>query len=71
MLTDSLRALHLEAAGYKVQISEFTSLEHTQRNSLILAIKRRDSFDPTPILHQIQTLKDFYGIKDFVLTSVR
>ena len=69
MVTDSLRALFLEAAGYKVQISEFTSLEHTQRNSLIMAVKLPAPVDPAPILRQIQALKDFYGISEFKLET--
>lgn len=38
-LTDGLRGLKLEAAGYEVAMIEFTSLEHTARNIMIKAIK--------------------------------
>ncbi|MBI3367937.1 MAG: SAM-dependent methyltransferase, partial [Burkholderiales bacterium] len=40
MLTDGLRALLLEAAGYDTQVFEFISLEHTNKNKMILAVKR-------------------------------
>ena len=39
ILTDGLRALKLEEAGYKVSCIEFTSLEHTARNIMIRAVK--------------------------------
>ena len=41
MLTDSLRALYLEACGYETKVFEFISLEHTNKNKMILAVKRR------------------------------
>jgi hypothetical protein len=40
MLTDSLRALYLEACGYETKVFEFISLEHTNKNKMILAVKR-------------------------------
>jgi hypothetical protein len=41
MVTDSLRALLLEAQGYDTQVFEFVTLEHTSKNKMILAVKRR------------------------------
>lgn len=38
-VTDSLRALLLEFAGYKVQVFEFIGGEHTSKNVMITAIK--------------------------------
>lgn len=35
-VTNAIRALLLEAHGYKVRITEFTGFEHTQKNELIL-----------------------------------
>lgn len=43
ILTDGLRGLKLEAAGYDVSMIEFTSLEHTARNIMIKAIKTRSA----------------------------
>src|SRR5204862_8338714 len=40
MLTDSLRALLLDACGYDTRVFEFVSLEHTNKNKMILAVKR-------------------------------
>ena len=40
-LTDGLRALKLEAAGYNVSLVEFTSLEHTAKNIMIKAVREK------------------------------
>lgn len=64
MVTDSLRALWLEAAGYESQVFEFISLEHTSKNKMILGVKRAQPEPRAPILARIKALKDFYGIKD-------
>ena len=40
--TNALRGLALEAVGYKVDMPEFTSLEHTMKNIMIRAIKACD-----------------------------
>eukprot|EP01032_Pedospumella_encystans_P013490 gene13490-15527_t len=40
MLTDTLRALCLEYAGYETKIFEFVSGEHTSKNTMIAATKR-------------------------------
>lgn len=39
LITDSVRACLLEAAGYKTQVMEFIDLEHTPKNILIRAQK--------------------------------
>ncbi|MBK0064397.1 MULTISPECIES: class I SAM-dependent methyltransferase [unclassified Acinetobacter] len=64
MLTDSLRALFLKAYGYEVKVFEFVSLEHTSKNKMILATKRKNMQQPdAQILQQIQALKQMYGIE--------
>lgn len=40
MITDGLRALLLEGEGYEAQVFEFISLEHTQKNKMIQAVRR-------------------------------
>ena len=40
-VTDALRAALLEWAGYEARVFEFVSAEHTARNLMIAAIKRR------------------------------
>lgn len=39
ILTDGLRGLKLEEAGYDVAMIEFTSLEHTSKNIMLRAVK--------------------------------
>tara|TARA_R110000868_G_scaffold144773_1_gene364167 strand:+ start:610 stop:1734 length:1125 start_codon:yes stop_codon:yes gene_type:complete len=70
MLTDSLRALLLEAHGYQTKVFEFISLEHTNKNKMILATKRKHPQDNTQVLKQIQEIKDFYGIQEHCLESL-
>ncbi|KXZ68313.1 class I SAM-dependent methyltransferase [Acinetobacter venetianus] len=64
MLTDTLRALLLKAYGYETKVFEFVSLEHTSKNKMILATKRKDIQQPDEkIMQQIQALKEMYGIQ--------
>lgn len=70
MLTDGLRALLLEAYGYDTKVFEFISLEHTSKNKMILAQKRKTPRDNSAILQQIADIKAFYGIKEQCLESL-
>lgn len=63
MVTDTLRALLLEAHGYRTQVFEFVSLEHTGKNKMILAVKTEEPARREQILEQIGALKAFYGIE--------
>ena len=64
MLTDGLRALWLEACGYDTKVFEFVSLEHTNKNKMILAVKRPTPKPAAPVLQQIDDIKRFYGIRE-------
>ena len=64
MLTDSLRALLLDACGYATQVFEFVSLEHTSKNKMILAVRRGEPGPSGPALEQVAELKRFYGIRE-------
>ncbi|MCK9752206.1 SAM-dependent methyltransferase [Pseudomonas syringae pv. syringae] len=70
MVTDSLRALLLEACGYETKVFEFISLEHTNKNKMILAVKRAEPVDPAQLLARIQELKTFYGISEQCLETL-
>jgi len=64
MLTDTIRALLLKAYGYETKVFEFVALEHTSKNKMILAVKRKDDQEPDPdVLTQIQALKEMYGVQ--------
>ena len=63
-LTDGLRGLKLEAAGYDVAMVEFTSLEHTAKNIMIKAIKKEPA-DPSQAARaqsEYEQLRDFYHV---------
>ena len=70
MVTDSLRALLLEANGYETQVFEFVALEHTSKNKMILAVKRDELSRPDERLRQIDALKAFYGIREHALETL-
>ena len=64
MLTDTIRALLLKAYGYETKVFEFVALEHTSKNKMILATKRKDYQEPDQtVLAQIRALKEMYGIQ--------
>ncbi|SEM25454.1 class I SAM-dependent methyltransferase [Acinetobacter sp. DSM 11652] len=64
MLTDTIRALLLKAYGYETKVFEFVALEHTSKNKMILATKRKDLNAPDQqVLDQIIALKNMYGIQ--------
>ncbi len=70
MITDGLRALLLEAHGYDTKVFEFISLEHTSKNKMILAQKRKNLRDNAEILQQIAAIKNFYGIHEHCLEKL-
>jgi Methyltransferase domain len=73
MLTDSLRALLLQAAGYDTQVFEFVSLEHTAKNKMILAVKRQQPLADAAraeLLHEVAELKRYFGVREQRLESL-
>lgn len=70
MLTDGLRAMLLEACGYDTQVFEFVSLEHTQKNKMILAVKRAHPKPSAEVLQQVREVKDFYRVREQCLETL-
>ncbi len=70
MLTDGLRAMLLDACGYDTQVFEFIALEHTQKNKMILAVKRSPPRPAAEIWAQIDDIKAFYGIREQCLETL-
>ena len=64
MLTDSLRALLLDACGYDTQVFEFVALSHTNKNKMVLAVRRPSAQQKPEALTQLSDIKAFYGIRD-------
>lgn len=64
ILTDTIRAQILEAYGYKTNVFEFISTEHTPKNVMITAIRRSDWEAPDKsILEKIDAIKKMHGIR--------
>ena len=61
LLTDTLRALLLEAVGYRVKVIEFIATEHTAKN-LMLAAVRCASIDRRRAYQQFLDLKSAFGL---------
>ncbi len=59
LLTDGIRALLLEANGYKTRVFEFISTEHTPKNVMIVGIKSQKN---PKALAQVEDLKKHFGI---------
>jgi len=70
MATDTLRALFLEAYGYKTHIFEFISDEHTHKNIMITAVKKKKTADNSQFIEKIGSLKKFLGIENFYLENL-
>jgi hypothetical protein len=61
----------LDACGYDTQVFEFIALEHTNKNKMILAVKRPASRPADgEVWKQIDEIKDFYGIRDQCLETL-
>lgn len=62
MITDTIRALLLEAAGYKTKVFEFISTDHTGKNVMIVGQKHTNVYDKGGYLKKITDLKAEFGI---------
>jgi len=70
MLTDGLRALMLDACGYDTQVFEFIALEHTNKNKMILAVKRRAAGNADEAWRQVEEIKSYYGVREHCLETL-
>ena len=71
--TDAIRALLLEAYGYKTKVFEFISTEHTPKNVLIVATKANAEIDKETkqlFFNKVATLKSLFGIKSHYLETL-
>jgi len=62
-ITDGLRALLLERSGYSVKLFEFIGSEHTPKNNMIVGTRIEKAVASEKVNSQIQSIKEFYGIK--------
>ena len=71
MVTDTIRALMLEAHGYKTKVFDFIEEEDTPKNVLIVGTKSNFSqkiFDENIL--KIKELKTLFGIKEHYLETI-
>ena len=62
-VTDGLRALHLEAAGYRTKVFEFVASEHTPKNLMIAGIRTGTPASREPL----EKFRDFFSIQHHAL----
>ena len=71
IVTDTIRALMLEAYGYKTKVFEFIEAEHTPKNVLIVGIKRSSPQDARESnFEKIKALKEMFGVKEHYIETV-
>ncbi|OLB53668.1 MAG: hypothetical protein AUI01_11400 [Ktedonobacter sp. 13_2_20CM_2_56_8] len=70
ILTDAFRALMLRIMGYKTDVIEFISTEHTDRNLMIRAVKRTKPGD-SHFLQEYEELKAFWGVTPYIEKLLR
>ena len=63
LVTDALRTLLLEWAGYDPRAFEFVSTEHTAKNLMIAAVRRAPPADREAAAARVRALAAAYGIR--------
>ena len=66
-VTDGLRALYLEAAGYRTKVIEFVASEHTPKNLMLAGIRAGNSVGSWD---QIRQVKQFFGLRHHPLDGL-
>ena len=63
IITDTIRAMILEAYGYRTKVFEFISTEHTPKNVMIVGRKSgRENPEKENIFRDITAIRETYGI---------
>lgn len=69
-LTDGLRALALEAAGYRVTVAEFVDASHTPKNVLIGAVKGNSPERQAAARAEFLALKQWAGLGELAVDAL-
>ena len=69
LVTDAFRALVLRIAGYRTDVVEFVSPEHTARNLMIRAVRGGPVADPA-MLGEYREMKWFWGVTPYIETAL-
>ena len=71
MVTDSIRALLMEANGYKTKVFDFIATEHTPKNVMIVGIKNENAVDKKEAyLEKVKALKGMFNIEEHYLEKL-
>jgi len=62
LVTDALRAARLEIAGYRVEVMEFVSAEHTAKNVMLRAERAPSKSRASRAAAEFVELRDRYGV---------
>lgn len=65
LVTDAFRALALRIMGYKTDVVEFVSPEHTARNLMIRAVRGLPAGEPA-LVAEYRELKRFWGVTPYI-----
>jgi SAM-dependent methyltransferase len=68
-LTDSLRVILLELAGYQVQVLEFVQTADTPQNVMITAVKQGKAHRPEDVRKRLMDLAEMHGVEHQALAS--
>ena len=69
LVTDAFRALILRIMGYRTDVIEFISPEHTVRNLMIRAVQGAPQGDAA-LVHEYQEMRRFWGITPYLEQSL-
>lgn len=65
LATDAFRALALRIMGYRTEVVEFTSPEHTARNVMIRALRGLPQGEPA-FVEEYRAMKRFWGVTPYI-----
>ncbi len=65
LVTDAFRALLLRLLGYRTEVVEFVSLEHTARNLMIRAVRGAPVGEPA-LVREYLALKQFWNVTPYL-----
>ncbi|MDQ3700443.1 MAG: SAM-dependent methyltransferase [Chloroflexota bacterium] len=65
VLTDTMRALILRICGYRCEVVQFVSTEHTAKNLMIRAARAGRIADPA-VIEEYLRLRDFLGVTPYL-----
>jgi hypothetical protein len=69
LVTDAFRALALRIMGYRTDVVEFVSTEHTARNLMIRAVRGAPRGDAAPVA-EFHGMKQFWGVTPYIETAL-